>query len=79
VTGRVEEAVRLAAAPGKSLFTPSGRGRFTVARRARRQSGRRGVSIPSKVAGVYEVRSADNDSDERTYIGKAGDLRLRVR
>lgn len=38
-----------------------------------------GVSIPSKVAGVYEVRSADNDGDERTSIGKAGDLRLRVR
>ncbi|MGP8001863.1 MAG: hypothetical protein ACLPKI_31735 [Streptosporangiaceae bacterium] len=38
-----------------------------------------GVSIPNKVAGVYEVRSADNDGDERTYIGKAGDLRLRVR
>jgi hypothetical protein len=38
-----------------------------------------GVSIPNKVAGVYEVRSADNDGDERAYIGKAGDLRLRVR
>lgn len=38
-----------------------------------------GVSIPNKVAGVYEVRSADNDGSERTYIGKAGDLRLRVR
>jgi hypothetical protein len=32
VAGRVEEAVRLAIAPGESLLTPSGRGRFTVAR-----------------------------------------------
>jgi len=38
-----------------------------------------GVSIPNKLPGVYEVRSADHDGGERTYIGKAGDLRLRVR
>jgi hypothetical protein len=38
-----------------------------------------GVSIPNMVAGVYEVRSIDNDADDRVYIGKAGDLRLRVR
>jgi hypothetical protein len=38
-----------------------------------------GVSIPNMSAGVYEVRSIDNDADDRIYIGKAGDLRLRVR
>jgi hypothetical protein len=39
-----------------------------------------GVSIPNGIAGVYEVRSIDNyDVDGRVYIGKAGDLRLRVR
>jgi hypothetical protein len=38
-----------------------------------------GVSMPNKVAGVYEVRCVDSDGDERIYIGKAGDLRLRVR
>jgi hypothetical protein len=38
-----------------------------------------GVSIPNMVAGVYEVCSIDNDADARMYIGKAGDLRLRVR
>jgi hypothetical protein len=37
------------------------------------------VSIPNMVAGVCEVRSIDNDADDRVYIGKAGDLRLRVR
>jgi len=38
-----------------------------------------GVSIPNMIAGVYEVRSVDNETDDRIYIGKAGDLRLRVR
>jgi len=38
-----------------------------------------GVSIPNMIAGVYEVRSIDQDADGRVYIGKAGDLRLRVR
>jgi hypothetical protein len=38
-----------------------------------------GVSIPNMIAGVYEVRSVDNEADDRMYIGKAGDLRLRVR
>jgi hypothetical protein len=38
-----------------------------------------GVSIPNMVAGVYEVRSIDKDADDRVYIGKARDLRLRVR
>lgn len=38
-----------------------------------------GVSIPNMVAGVYEVRSIDNEPGDRAYIGKAGDLRLRVR
>ncbi len=38
-----------------------------------------GVSIPNMIAGVYEVRSVDNEADDRLYIGKARDLRLRVR
>lgn len=37
-----------------------------------------GVSIPNMVAGVYEVRSIDNEADDRVYR-QAGDLRLRVR
>jgi hypothetical protein len=32
VTKRVEDAVRAAASPGSLLLTPSGKGRFTVAR-----------------------------------------------
>ena len=38
-----------------------------------------GVSIPNMIADVYEVRSVDNETDDRIYIGRAGDLRLRVR
>ena len=37
------------------------------------------MPIPDMVAGVCEARSIDNDADARMYIGKAGDLRLRVR
>ena len=38
-----------------------------------------GVSIPNRVPGVYEVRASGPNGSERLYIGKAGDLRLRVR
>lgn len=38
-----------------------------------------GVSIPNVIAGVYEVHSIDNEPGDRVYIGRAGDLRLRVR
>jgi hypothetical protein len=38
-----------------------------------------GVLIPNHASGVYEVRYAERDRRERIYIGKAGDLRLRVR
>jgi hypothetical protein len=38
-----------------------------------------GVSIPNQVPGVYEVRVSGANGSERLYIGKAGDLRLRVR
>jgi hypothetical protein len=38
-----------------------------------------GVLIPNHASGVYEVRHAERDRQERIYIGKAGDLRLRVR
>lgn len=36
-----------------------------------------GVRIPNKVAGVYEVRY--NDVEERLTIGKASNLRFRIR
>ncbi|HEU5031541.1 MAG TPA: hypothetical protein VFV01_41955 [Spirillospora sp.] len=32
MTGRVEDAIRAAVSPGEQLATPTGRGRFTVAR-----------------------------------------------
>jgi hypothetical protein len=38
-----------------------------------------GVLIPNHASGVYEVRHAERDRQERIYIGKAGDLRLRVK
>ena len=38
-----------------------------------------GVSIPNQVPGVYEVRASGAHGSERLYIGKAGDLRMRVR
>jgi hypothetical protein len=38
-----------------------------------------GVSIPNQIAGVYEVRYVDHQSAERLHIGKAGDLRMRIR
>jgi hypothetical protein len=37
------------------------------------------VLIPNHASGVYEVRHAERDRQERIYIGKASDLRLRVR
>jgi hypothetical protein len=37
-----------------------------------------GVAIPS-TSGVYEARHRDSDSHERLYIGKASNLRMRVR
>lgn len=38
-----------------------------------------GVAIPNGAPGVYEVRHGGNDGAERLYIGRASDLRLRVR
>jgi hypothetical protein len=38
-----------------------------------------GVAIPNGLPGVYEVKRSDHSGDERLYIGKAGDLRGRVR
>ena len=39
-----------------------------------------GVAIPNQIPGVYEVKYADSEGDdERLYIGKAADLRMRVR
>jgi hypothetical protein len=38
-----------------------------------------GVAIPNQIPGVYEVKYVDRDGDERLYIGKAADLRMRVR
>lgn len=38
-----------------------------------------GVRIPNQISGVYEVRGSDSVDGERLYIGKAADLRLRVR
>jgi hypothetical protein len=41
-----------------------------------------GVAIPNGQPGVYEVKRSDHANhagDERLYIGKAGDLRMRVR
>ena len=38
-----------------------------------------GVYIPNGKPGVYEVKRADHDGDERLYIGETGDLRFRVR
>jgi hypothetical protein len=38
-----------------------------------------GVAIPNGLAGVYEVKRFDHSGDERLYIGKAGDLRRRIR
>ena len=38
-----------------------------------------GVYIPNRKPGVYEVKRADHDGDERLYIGETGDLRFRVR
>jgi hypothetical protein len=38
-----------------------------------------GVSIPNLVPGVYEVRSSGANESERLYIGKEGNLRMRVR
>lgn len=38
-----------------------------------------GVTIPNHVAGVYEVRRTGHYGTERLYIGRASDLRLRVR
>ena len=36
-----------------------------------------GIRIPNKIPGVYEVRYADKE--ERLTIGKASDLRMRIR
>jgi hypothetical protein len=41
--------------------------------------GRAGVPIPNGQPGVYEVKRSDHAGDERLYIGKANDLRMRVR
>jgi hypothetical protein len=38
-----------------------------------------GVFIPNGQPGVYEVKLSDHAGDERLYIGKASDLRMRVR
>jgi hypothetical protein len=38
-----------------------------------------GVPIPNGQPGVYEVKRSDHAGDERLYIGKASDLRMRVR
>ena len=38
-----------------------------------------GVSNPNGRPGVYEVKRSDHASDERLYIGKASDLRMRAR
>lgn len=38
-----------------------------------------GVSIPNHVPGVYEVRYADHQAGERLHIGRASDLRMRIR
>lgn len=38
-----------------------------------------GVPIPNEQPGVYEVKRSDHAHDERLYIGKASDLRMRVR
>lgn len=38
-----------------------------------------GVTIPNQVPGVYEVRASAANGAERLYIGKAGNLRMRVR
>jgi hypothetical protein len=39
---------------------------------------RGGIAIPNRVPGVYEVRYTDG-KEERLTIGKAGDLRWRIR
>lgn len=38
-----------------------------------------GVSIPNHIPGVYEVRYADHLAAERLHIGRASDLRMRIR
>jgi hypothetical protein len=38
-----------------------------------------GVSIPNHLPGVYEVRYADHKAAERLHIGRASDLRMRIR
>jgi len=38
-----------------------------------------GVPIPNGQPGVYEVKRSDHAGDDRLYIGKASDLRMRVR
>jgi len=41
--------------------------------------GRGGVRIPNKASGVYEVQYAEASGEERLHIGKATDLRWRIR
>ena len=38
-----------------------------------------GVSIPNGVPGVYEVKYANHRGGERLHIGRASNLRFRVR
>ncbi len=38
-----------------------------------------GVSIPNHVPGVYEAKYADHEAAERLHIGRASDLRMRIR
>jgi hypothetical protein len=38
-----------------------------------------GVFIPNHSPGVYEVKYADHDGDARLHIGRAANLRMRIR
>lgn len=38
-----------------------------------------GIFIPNRTAGVYEVKYADHDGDGRLHIGRAANLRMRIR
>jgi hypothetical protein len=41
--------------------------------------GGQGMAISNQIPGLYEVKYADNDGDERLSVGKAADLRMPVR
>ena len=44
-----------------------------------RQPRRRGVLIPNEIPGAYEVKRAGHEDEQCLYIGKAGNLRSRIR